>query len=89
VRWREVEQGVCPDANLLSESSPYPHQNMFSIPPLLRCNSRIASSFLALPIVMQRRGGEDLRIPDIGMTFLEPSLLKRGSDAIERFHNAL
>jgi hypothetical protein len=58
-----------------------------SIPPSLQCNSCIASSFLALPVVLQRRDGEDLSIPTIGRIFLEPSLLKRDVNAIERFHD--
>jgi hypothetical protein len=59
-----------------------------SIPPSLRCNSCIASPFLALPIFLQRREGEDLSIPAIGRFFLVPSLLKRDVDTIKRFHNA-
>ncbi len=55
------------------------HITTSSIPPLLKCNSHIASSFLALPIVLQRRGGQDLSFPAIGRTFLESSMHTRGS----------
>ncbi len=64
------------------------HITTSSIPPSLRCNSCIVSSFLTLLIILQRRGGEDLSIPAIGRTFLGPSLLKRDINAIKRFHNA-
>ncbi len=82
-----VRQGVFPDTPSFQNYHHIPI-TMFSMPPLLRCDSCIASSFLALPIVLQRREGEDLSIPAIGRIVLEPSLLKRHVNAIKRFHNA-
>ncbi len=64
------------------------HITVSSIPPLFWCNYCIASSFFALPIVLQRKKGQDLSIPVIGRTVLEPSLLKRDVVAIVRFQDA-
>ncbi len=82
-----VGRGVFPDAPYFQNYHHIPITTS-SIPPSLQCNTPITSSFLALPIILQRREGEDLSIPAIGRFFLEPSLLKRDIDAIKRFHNA-
>ncbi len=60
---------------------------MSSMNTSLQCDSHIASSFFAVPIIMQRRIGQDLSIPAIVRTFLEPSLLMRDVVDIERFRD--
>ncbi len=88
VRWGggRVGWGVFPDMNLLSESSPYSHHHTLHTPIIamwfLHCLLLLG---LAHCLAEKRRGR--FKHSCYRKDFSEPSLLKRGVNAIERFHN--